>query len=81
MSMIFVLCLLLIEPTGCIHYISGAKVGCPGEAGSACAMAAAGLTEAPGGTPTQVENAAEIGMEHHLGLTCDPVTGLARISS
>ena len=59
--------------------ISGAEVGCQGEVGSACAMAAAGLTEALGGTPEQVENAAEIGMEHNLGLTCDPVGGLVQI--
>jgi L-serine dehydratase len=59
--------------------ISGAEVGCQGEIGSACAMAAAGLTEVLGGTPTQVENAAEIGIEHHLGLTCDPVGGLVQI--
>jgi L-serine dehydratase len=59
--------------------ISGAEVGCQGEVGSACAMAAAGLTEVLGGTPEQVENAAEIGIEHHLGLTCDPVGGLVQI--
>jgi L-serine dehydratase len=59
--------------------ISGAEVGCQGEVGSACSMAAAGLTEALGGTPEQVENAAEIGMEHNLGLTCDPVGGLVQI--
>ena len=59
--------------------ISGAEVGCQGEVGSACAMAAAGLAEALGGTPEQVENAAEIGMEHNLGLTCDPVGGLVQI--
>ncbi|MFG1994228.1 L-serine ammonia-lyase [Actinoplanes sp. NPDC048988] len=59
--------------------ISGAEVGCQGEVGSACAMAAAGLTEVLGGTPEQVENAAEIGMEHNLGLTCDPVGGLVQI--
>ncbi|MBN1441139.1 MAG: L-serine ammonia-lyase [Planctomycetes bacterium] len=59
--------------------ISGAEVGCQGEIGVACSMAAAGLTEALGGTPLQVENAAEIGMEHHLGLTCDPVGGLVQI--
>ncbi|MFF0745488.1 L-serine ammonia-lyase [Streptomyces sp. NPDC004111] len=59
--------------------LSGAEVGCQGEIGSACAMAAAGLTEALGGTPEQVENAAEIGMEHNLGLTCDPVAGLVQI--
>ena len=59
--------------------ISGAEVGCQGEVGSACAMAAAGLTEVLGGTPEQVENAAEIAIEHHLGLTCDPVGGLVQI--
>ncbi|OMH37531.1 L-serine ammonia-lyase [Motiliproteus sp. MSK22-1] len=59
--------------------ISGAEVGCQGEVGSACAMAAAGLAEATGGTPEQVENAAEIGMEHNLGLTCDPIGGLVQV--
>lgn len=59
--------------------ISGAEVGCQGEVGSACAMAAAALTAALGGTPHQVENAAEIAIEHHLGLTCDPVGGLVQI--
>ena len=59
--------------------ISGAEVGCQGEVGVACSMAAAGLTEALGGTPRQVENAAEIGMEHNLGLTCDPIGGLVQI--
>ncbi len=59
--------------------ISGAEVGCQGEVGVACSMAAAGLCAAMGGTPAQVENAAEIGMEHHLGLTCDPVGGLVQI--
>ena len=59
--------------------ISGAEVGCQGEVGSACSMAAAGLTELLGGTPWHVENAAEIGMEHNLGLTCDPVGGLVQI--
>ncbi|SHN19628.1 L-serine ammonia-lyase [Cryptosporangium aurantiacum] len=59
--------------------IAGADVGCQGEVGSACAMAAAGLAEVLGGTPEQVENAAEIGMEHNLGLTCDPVGGLVQI--
>ncbi|MCD2194682.1 L-serine ammonia-lyase [Actinomycetospora endophytica] len=59
--------------------ISGAEVGCQGEVGSACSMAAAGLAEVLGGTPEQVENAAEIGIEHHLGLTCDPVGGLVQI--
>lgn len=59
--------------------IAGAEVGCQGEVGAASAMAAAGLTEAMGGTPLQVENAAEIAMEHSLGLTCDPVAGLVQI--
>jgi L-serine dehydratase len=59
--------------------ISGAEVGCQGEVGTACSMAAAALAETLGGTPDQVENAAEIGMEHHLGLTCDPVGGLVQI--
>jgi L-serine dehydratase len=59
--------------------ISGAEVGCQGEVGVACSMAAAGLTAVLGGTPSQVENAAEIGMEHNLGLTCDPVGGLVQI--
>lgn len=59
--------------------ISGAEVGCQGEVGSACSMAAAGLTEVLGGTPEQVENAAEIGIEHNLGLTCDPIRGLVQI--
>lgn len=59
--------------------ISGAEAGCQGEVGSACAMAAAGLTEILGGTPAQVENAAEIALEHHLGMTCDPVGGLVQI--
>jgi L-serine dehydratase len=59
--------------------ISGADVGCQGEVGVACSMAAAGLAEVRGGTPLQVENAAEIGMEHNLGLTCDPVGGLVQI--
>lgn len=59
--------------------ISGAEVGCQGEVGSACAMAAAGLTEAVGGTPLQVENAAEIAIEHNLGLTCDPVGGYVQV--
>ncbi|OUC96653.1 L-serine ammonia-lyase [Streptosporangium minutum] len=59
--------------------ISGAEVGCQGEVGSACSMAAAGLTEVLGGTPEQVENAAEIGIEHNLGLTCDPIGGLVQI--
>lgn len=59
--------------------ISAAEVGCQGEVGVACSMAAAGLCAALGGTPAQIENAAEIGMEHHLGLTCDPVGGLVQI--
>jgi len=59
--------------------ISGAEVGCQGEVGSACAMAAAGLAAATGGTPEQIENAAEIGMEHNLGLTCDPIGGLVQV--
>ncbi|KAA8889055.1 L-serine ammonia-lyase [Nocardia colli] len=59
--------------------ISGAEVGCQGEVGSACAMAAAGLAAVLGGTPAQIENAAEIGMEHNLGLTCDPIGGLVQI--
>ncbi|MCL4114261.1 UNVERIFIED_CONTAM: hypothetical protein GTU68_038138 [Idotea baltica] len=59
--------------------ISGAEVGCQGEIGSACAMAAAGLTEVLGGTPMQIENAAEIGIEHNLGLTCDPIGGLVQV--
>ena len=59
--------------------ISGAQVGCQGEVGSACAMAAAGLAAVLDGTPEQVENAAEIGVEHNLGLTCDPVGGLVQI--
>ena len=59
--------------------ISGAEVGCQGEVGVACSMAAAGLAAALGATPMQVENAAEIGMEHNLGLTCDPVGGLVQV--
>jgi L-serine dehydratase len=59
--------------------ISGAEVGCQGEVGSACAMAAGALCEVLGGTPAQVENAAEVGIEHNLGLTCDPVGGLVQI--
>jgi L-serine dehydratase len=59
--------------------ISGAEAGCQGEVGSACAMAAGALCAVLGGTPRQVENAAEIAMEHHLGLTCDPVGGLVQI--
>jgi L-serine dehydratase len=59
--------------------ISGAEVGCQGEVGSAAAMAAAGLCAVMGGTPAQIENAAEIALEHHLGMTCDPVGGLVQI--
>ncbi len=59
--------------------ISGAEVGCQGEVGVACSMAAGALTEVLGGSPEQVENAAEIGMEHNLGLTCDPIAGLVQI--
>jgi L-serine dehydratase len=59
--------------------ISGAEVGCQGEVGVACAMAAAAATQLFGGTPTQIEYAAEMGLEHHLGLTCDPVCGLVQI--
>ena len=59
--------------------ISGAEVGCQGEVGSACSMAAGGLCEVLGGTPEQVENAAEIAMEHNLGLTCDPIGGLVQV--
>lgn len=59
--------------------ISGAEVGCQGEVGAACSMAAAGLTAALGGTNSQIENAAEIGIEHHLGMTCDPIGGLVQI--
>ncbi|MCY1228052.1 L-serine dehydratase 1 [compost metagenome] len=59
--------------------ISGAEVGCQGEVGVACSMAAGALAAVQGGSPAQVENAAEIGMEHNLGLTCDPVGGLVQI--
>ena len=59
--------------------ISGAEVGCQGEVGAACAMAAAGLCAALGGSNEQIENAAEIGIEHHLGMTCDPIGGLVQI--
>jgi len=59
--------------------ISGAEVGCQGEVGSACSMASAGLAEILGATPEQLENAAEIGLEHNLGLTCDPVGGLVQV--
>src|SRR5690606_22374587 len=59
--------------------ISGAEVGCQGEVGSASAMAAAGLCAVLGGTNEQIENAAEIALEHHLGMTCDPVAGLVQV--
>jgi L-serine dehydratase len=59
--------------------ISGAECGCQAEVGSAAAMAAAGLCAVLGGTPMQVENAAEIALEHHLGMTCDPVAGLVQV--
>jgi L-serine dehydratase len=59
--------------------ISGAEIGCQGEVGVACAMAAAGLVAALGGSNNQIENAAEIGIEHHLGMTCDPIGGLVQI--
>lgn len=59
--------------------ISGAEAGCQGEVGSACSMAASGLTAILGGTPAQVENAAEVAMEHHLGLTCDPIGGFVQV--
>lgn len=59
--------------------ISGAEVGCQGEVGSAAAMAAAGLASVSGGSPAQIENAAEIALEHHLGMTCDPIGGLVQI--
>ncbi len=59
--------------------ISGAEVGCQGEVGSASAMAAAGAAAVMGGTPEQIENAAEIALEHHLGMTCDPVAGLVQV--
>jgi L-serine dehydratase len=59
--------------------ISGAEIGCQGEVGVACAMAAAGLVAALGGSNEQIENAAEIGIEHHLGMTCDPIGGLVQI--
>jgi L-serine dehydratase len=59
--------------------ISGAEVGCQGEVGVACSMAAGALTAVLGGTLEQIENAAEMAMEHHLGLTCDPVAGLVQI--
>lgn len=59
--------------------ISGAEVGCQGEIGAACAMGAACAAQILGGTPHQIEYAAEMGLEHHLGLTCDPVAGLVQI--
>jgi L-serine dehydratase len=59
--------------------ISGAEVGCQGEVGVACSMAAAGLAAVLGGSNAQIENAAEIGMEHHLGMTCDPIGGLVQV--
>ena len=59
--------------------VSGAQVGCQGEVGVACAMAAAAACQLFGGTPAQIEYAAEMGLEHHLGLTCDPVRGLVQI--
>jgi len=59
--------------------ISGAEVGCQGEVGTACAMAAGAAAQLMGGTPHQIEYAAEMGMEHHLGLTCDPIMGLVQI--
>ena len=59
--------------------ISGAEVGCQGEVGSASSMAAGALAQVMGGTPEQVENAAEIAMEHNLGLTCDPIAGLVQV--
>jgi L-serine dehydratase len=59
--------------------VSGAEVGCQGEVGVACAMAAAAANQLMGGTPAQIEYAAEMGLEHHLGLTCDPVNGLVQI--
>ncbi len=60
-------------------FISGAEVGCQGEVGSASAMAAAGLAAVLGGSPEQIENAAEIALEHHLGMTCDPIAGLVQV--
>ena len=59
--------------------VAGAEVGCQGEVGSAAAMAAGGLAASLGGSPHQIENAAEIAMEHHLGLTCDPIGGLVQV--
>jgi L-serine dehydratase len=76
-------CLLTASAIGGIikhrSSISGAEVGCQGEVGSAAAMAAAGLCAVRGGTPEQIENAAEIALEHHLGMTCDPVQGLVQV--
>ena len=66
----------IVKTTGSI---SGAEVGCQGEVGVACAMAAAAASQLFGGTPAQIEYAAEMGLEHHLGLTCDPVCGLVQI--
>ncbi len=75
--------LLTASAIGCLYKkrasISAAEMGCQGEVGVACSMAAAGLAAALGGTPPQVENAAEIGMEHNLGLTCDPIGGLVQV--
>ncbi|MDO7843641.1 L-serine ammonia-lyase [Sphingomonas immobilis] len=75
--------LLTASAIGCIYKkrasISAAEMGCQGEVGVACSMAAGGLAAALGGTPGQIENAAEIGMEHNLGLTCDPIGGLVQI--
>jgi L-serine dehydratase len=59
--------------------VSGAEVGCQGEVGVACAMAAAAVAQLMGGSPSQIEYAAEMGLEHHLGLTCDPIGGLVQI--
>ena len=59
--------------------ISGAEVGCQGEVGVACAMASAAATQLFGGSPSQIEYAAEMGLEHHLGMTCDPIGGLVQI--
>jgi L-serine dehydratase len=59
--------------------ISGAEVGCQGEVGTSCAMAAGGATTMLGGTPRQMEQAAEMGIEHHLGMTCDPINGLVQV--
>ena len=62
-----------------MHSISGAEVGCQGEVGRACAMPGAGATAMLGGTANQIEQAAEIGIEHHLGMTCDPILGLVQV--